>query len=245
MSLMGRVRTSRHLLSDEVRDRLLSGINSGELAIGDKIPNEQQLCDRFGVSRVTVREAVRSLVEAGYLTRIQGSGTYVAFRPSARHSLERNLSYTAMIRAAGMRPGRHVLRAVSKPPDRVEAERLQVPADADVVRVERVRSADGRPVIYSIDTLPAETLGKVEDEQLGGSLYELLSSLGHAVAHSEATLLPVLAGEHHARTLQVGVGSPLLHITQLDWTGGGQPAMFSLEWHVPGIFELSLLRRPN
>ncbi|MBW3618820.1 MAG: GntR family transcriptional regulator [Actinobacteria bacterium] len=245
MTSLSPVRSSGRLLTDRVRDQLLSAIHSGELEVGTKIPNEQQLCATFGVSRITVREAVRSLVEGGYLDRVHGSGTYVAFRPSARHSLEQNLSYTAMIREAGMRPSRRLVQLERDGASEHEAAFLQIGAHDEVVRVRRVRYADESPVISSIDTIPAAILGDVDDSAFGGSLYNMLESAGNKVSHAEATVLPVIADADLADILSVDIGSPLLHISQVDWVAGGHAVMFSREWHVPGVFELSLLRRPS
>ena len=94
-----RTRTRRPLLSDLVRDGLRSAIGSGEFPAGSWLPNESQLCDRFAVSRVTVREAVRVLVEEGYVVRVHGVGTRVAPRPPLRHSLDLNFSYMQLIAA--------------------------------------------------------------------------------------------------------------------------------------------------
>lgn len=237
------VRGSRRLLTDHVRDELLRAIHAGKLETGDKVPNEGQLCELFGVSRVTIREAVRSLVEAGYLDRVQGSGTYVAFRPSARHSLERNLSYTRLIEDAGMRFSRRLLAVTRDTATAREADQLGIAADAAVVRVERVRLADDRPAIHSRDTLPEALVAGIDDDAFGRSLYDLLDSVGHTVTAGEATLLPVLAEPPHDEVLDVAAGSPLLHIGQTDSTAAGVAVMRSLEWHVPGIFELTLLRR--
>lgn len=245
MSSLSRVRASDRLLADQVRDQLLSAVHSGALEVGAKIPNEQQLCDTFGVSRVTVREAVRSLVEAGYLNRVHGSGTYVAFRPSARHSLERNLSYSTMIEEAGMRPTRRLISVDRGQASDEDANRLGIESGDPVIRVERVRHADEHPVISSVDTLPSEMLGDVSDEALAGSLYDLLQARGHKIAHAEATLLPVVANAQQAAILGVTPRSPLLHIAQVDWLTDGRAAMYSREWHVPGVFQLTLLRRPS
>lgn len=238
-------RASRRLLVDDVRDRLLGAIQSGQLPVGERIPTEPELCDQFGVSRVTIREAVRSLVESGFLHRVQGSGTYVAFRPSVRHTLERNLSYSAMIEEAGLAFGLRMLSLEHDEPTEVEAATLGLRAGQRVARVRRVRSADDRPVVLSVDTIPGHLVEHAPDEGFEGSLYRLLASLGANVAHGEAALRPVLAEAEQAQHLDVEVGAPLLQIRQLDWTETGQPAMFSLEWHVPGVFELTLLRRAS
>jgi DNA-binding GntR family transcriptional regulator len=190
-----------------------------------------------------VREAVRSLVEAGYLTRVQGSGTYVAFSPKLQHTLDRNLSYTKLITEAGYRPKRRVLTIEHLPLDNEEAKALDTRSEARGVRIERVRSADDRPVIYSIDVIPERYVREATTEDLSGSLYRLFGVMGHTVAHGEAVISPVVAISPMAEWLKVDHGSPLLHIRQVDYSTAGDAMMFSREWHVPGIFELSLLRR--
>lgn len=236
-------RRERRLLADRVRDELMRKIQDGSFTTGEKLPAEPELSDAHGVSRATIREAVRGLVEAGYLSRVHGSGTYVAFRPTLRHTLERNLSYTRLIEQAGFTPGRSVLGVESTRASDEEAEQLGLADGSMVIRVERVRSADARPVIYSIDAIPSRFLTHVPESELGGSLYELFDRLGYRVAHGEAVLEPVLARGRQVEALGVEEGTALLHMCQTDYTTEGEAMMYSLEWHVPGIFELSLVRR--
>ncbi|CAN5875962.1 GntR family transcriptional regulator [soil metagenome] len=234
---------SRRQLPDQIRDIILNRIHDGTLAVGAQLPPEPDLCDEFAVSRATIREAVRALVESGYLTRVQGSGTYVAFQPRLRHTLERNLSYTKLISQAGLVPSRRVLGLERMAIDDEEAKALGTGIGVDGVRIERVRSADSRPVIYSIDVIPSHFVRDVPDETFAGSLYELFRSIGHTVAHGDATLAPVVADPTLAEILEVDRNSPLLMIRQVDHTAAGEAVMYSREWHVPGVFELSLLRR--
>lgn len=233
----------KRLLADRVRDELMRQIQDGSFTTGAKLPAEPELSLAHGVSRATIREAVRGLVEAGYLSRVHGSGTYVAFRPTLRHTLERNLSYTRLIEQAGLVPGRRLLGVESSRAGDEEAERLGLGRGERVTRVERVRSADDRPVIYSIDAIPSRFLADVGQSELGESLYALFERLGHRVAHGEAVLEPVLADKRHVEALGVEVGAPLLHMCQTDYTVDGEAMMYSREWHVPGVFELSLVRR--
>src|SRR6187401_1171574 len=106
MALAPRSRRARTSLAEVVRAELRRTIVDGEFAVGEKLPNEERLCDRFGVSRVTIREAVRGLIEDGYVVRRHGSGTYVTRRPLIRNSLDVNYSYTDHFQASGLRPGR-------------------------------------------------------------------------------------------------------------------------------------------
>src|SRR5205823_7753126 len=118
---------------------LLQDLTSGKLAPGAKLPNENELAERFGVSRSTIREAVGSLMDAGYLVRRHGSGTYVTVSPRTRHPLETTVSYTAMIRASGHTPEETVVSKALRASAEEEHEALGL-ADAEpVIDVERVR----------------------------------------------------------------------------------------------------------
>jgi DNA-binding GntR family transcriptional regulator len=239
---------SRTTLAEHVRDELVACLVDGEFLMGSKLPNEQELGDRFGVSRATVREAVRGLLEAGYLARRHGSGTYVIGTPR-QHTLDTNLSYLEMISAAGMEPGLTVLSTEVRGPDPDETKRLRLREEDLLLTVERIRTADGRPVVYSRDRIPCALLSMGESDnarralRLDASLYRLLASVGAGVRSAAATLLPVLADEELARLLAVAAGTPLQHIDQTDYDDTGRPVMVSSEWHVPDVLPLRLNRR--
>ena len=140
--------SGRTLLADRLRDELLEEISSAQLPPGTKLPSEGQLAKRFNVSRATVREAVRGLVESGYVTRRRGSGSYVTERRRMPHGLDSTLSYLAMIETAGASAGMRILDAAFEPSCQDDAP-LQLKSGDSVLAVERVRTADDRPVIYS------------------------------------------------------------------------------------------------
>src|SRR3954453_155843 len=134
----GRARTS---LAEVVRAELRRAIVDGEFTVGMKLPNEDRLCDRFGVSRVTIREAVRGLIEDGYVVRRQGSGTFVTRRPLLRNSLDVNFSYTEYLESAGVEPATHVIAAERIKADAELAADLAVVTGASLVEVRRIRTA--------------------------------------------------------------------------------------------------------
>jgi GntR family transcriptional regulator len=234
----------RPSLVEEVRQALLEDLTSGGLAPGAKLANETELAERFGVSRPTIREAVRGLMDAGYLARRHGSGTFVTSSPRTRHPLETTVSYTGMIRAAGQKPGETVLSKGVRGPDEDERELLDLHDEEDrVIEIERIRLAGRRPVIYSRDRIPVALLGDYSEAALNSSLYSLLAAAGHPVARAGARLVPTVAGARLARLLAVKRGAPLLHIDQVDYDERGRPVMLSHEWHVADAFELFVNRR--
>lgn len=227
---------------ERLRDELLAKLLDGTYSSGVKLPNEDELAERSGVSRATVREAVGGLVEAGYLTRRHGSGTYVAGTLPRRHALDMSVSYLAMIREAGMEPGLVILDQSEHEASAEEAEALRLNPGDGLLRVERTRTADGRPVVYSVDRLALSHIAK-SGKQLDASLYNLLAKNGHGVRGASARLRPVVADQRLADLLEVEPGTPLLRVDQVDFDGDGHPVMLSAEWHVADAFELHINRR--
>lgn len=226
-----------------LREELLAELLDGTYPSGEKLPNEDELAERSGVSRATVREAVGGLVEAGYLTRRHGSGTFVAGTLPRRHALDASVSYTSMIREAGMTPGLVLIDQREHEAGAEEAEMLEVPAGESLLTVERIRTADGRPVVYSVDRLARKHVPS--GAQLDASLYDVLEQAGHKVQSATARLVPVIAQERLALLLEVDSGTPLLHIDQVDFDSFGHPVMLSAEWHVADAFEMHVNRRAN
>ncbi|OBF36732.1 hypothetical protein A5724_12760 [Mycobacterium sp. ACS1612] len=235
--------SGRTLLADRLRDELLAEISGAQLPPGAKLPTEGELAKRFKVSRATVREAVRGLVEAGYVTRRRGSGSYVTERRRMPHGLDSTLSYLAMIETAGARAGMRVLAAAFEQSGADDAA-LHLEAGETVLAVERVRTADDQPVIYSLDRIPARLLRPGLDlSDLDPSLFALLSSCGHAADHATATLRAVASTSHTAKVLGIRRGRPLLYIEEIDYGRDGTPVMLSREWHVSEAFDVRINRK--
>lgn len=234
----------RPLLSDVVRSELRRAIIEGEFPSDSKLPNEEQLRERFAVSRITLREAVRGLIEDGYVVRRQGSGTFVTPGPALRNSLDTNFSYTEYLESTGIQTSKRILAAKLVEADAGTASDLDVAVGTELVEIRRVRTADRKPAIYSIDSLPADIVSlKGDREFFLGSIYKLLSERGHTVDHARAVLLPVIADKELAKILKVKAGTPLQHLRQLDFDSKGRAVMLSLEWHVPTVIELRVYRR--
>jgi GntR family transcriptional regulator len=237
--------SGRTLLADRLRDELLEEISGAQVQPGTKLPSEGELAKRYNVSRATVREAVRGLVEAGYVTRRRGSGSYVTERRRMPHGLDSTLSYLAMIETAGARPGMRILRAAFEPCCQDDAPLQLKPADT-VLAVERVRTADGQPVIYSLDRIPARLLrADLDLGSLDPSLFALLSSSGHAADHATATLRAVASTSQTAKVLGIRRGRPLLYIEEVDYGRDGTAVMLSREWHVSEAFDVRINRKAD
>jgi GntR family transcriptional regulator len=231
----------RPTLVDQVREELTELISSGAYPVGERLPNEQEMSEKFRVSRATVREAYRALIDAGYLSRRHGTGTFVNRLPQ-RHALDLNLSYTAMIQAAGFTPSIKVISQRIEAADDEDRVRLRLDPGDEIVVVERVRLADDRPVVYSVDRIPLQIVPENIRSNLGPSLFDMLEDASRGARAGRARLLPVLAGEPESGFLKVKAGAPLLYFDEVDFDREGTPVMASFEWHTSDVFEMWLNR---
>lgn len=238
---MGRSRSKTFSARRDIATRIL------EEPAGAQLPPEPELAAELGISRATLREALLSLEDEGLVRRTRGAGTFVADRPRVANNLDANFGVTDAIRAAGMEPGTidgsvHIEAASSD-----EAERLDLEPGDDVVVVDRVRTANGRPVVLSRDILASRLTGQDPDllERLGrSSVYEVLErDLSVVIHHGLATFRPARADGHLAARLEVPRGTLLLYIRQVDFDVRGRPVVSSHEHHLADAFEFSVVRR--
>lgn len=236
---------ARKRLSFRVRDDLLSRISSGRIPPGSKLPPEPALAEELGVSRPTLREALRSLEEDGFVTRTSGAGTYATHRPRLRNNLDVNFGVTEAIKASGMEPGTSQSSVHTDGASDEEAATLDLHPGDPVVRLERVRTADGDPVVLSVDVVSASWLAAAEltSMPLDGSVYELLEQHGAPVEHGVVTVEPARADRALAKRLGVKSGALLMYMRQIDYGREGEPLLLSHEHHLAEAFEFTVVRR--
>lgn len=239
-------RSERKTLTEIAEQELRQAITRGTFRRGTQLPTEAELCQMLGVSRTVVREALRVLEEDGLVARRHGVGTFVRDHPILKN-LNFNFGITEMIESAGLASGTSYLAIQSEPADQEKAEQLGVALGTSLVTVERVRTADGRPVVYSLDTLPESLLRRVEfDPQLlmTQSIYNILqTSLGESIEYGIARLLPVAAPDFVAEKLKLTRGALTLYIVQTDYSPDDVPLVYSREYHLPDAFDFIVWRR--
>jgi GntR family transcriptional regulator len=239
-------RSERKTLTEIAEQELRQAITRGTFQRGSQLPTEAELCQMLGVSRTVVREALRVLEEDGLVARRHGIGTFVRDHPILKN-LNFNFGITEMIESAGLTSGTSHLAIQSETADQEKAERLGVALGTSLVTVERVRTADGRPVVYSLDTLPKSLLQGVEfDPQLllTQSIYNILqTTLGEVIEYGIARLLPVVAPEFVSEKLQLPLNALTLYIVQTDYSPDDGPLVYSREYHLPDAFDFIVWRR--
>jgi GntR family transcriptional regulator len=239
------VKTGRVSLTQSCADAIAAAIADGAYAPGAQLPAEAQMAGNLGVSRPTLRDALRQLQDRGLIVRRHGRGTFVAKRP-IRKDLNRNFGITAMIRSGGYRPGTRGLEVRAEAADRELAQSLGLAPGDPVTVLERIRLADERPVVWSWDAAPRRFLDVADAEAMSdadASLYELLHKLHQVTVYRGiAELSPKSASASLASRLQVKRGAPLLYIKQVDYDGSGNPVLCSVEYHVSDWISFTLER---
>ena len=207
-----------------IHDALLVIIEG--LPAGSAMPTERELCQTYGVSRATVRQALGQLEIAQRIYRRQGKGTFVA-NAKIEQRLEL-MSHTEGMRASGISPSSKLIdvRRVAAGAD--VGARLGLAPNAEVLRIERLRLADGDPIAIEVVSLSGERFdGITADLSDSASLYQLLSSnYGVELASAEETIEAVVAEGREAGLLRCAVGMPLLMLSRRTLDTSGQPIEF-------------------
>jgi GntR family transcriptional regulator len=207
-----------------VHDAILLSIEG--LPAGSAMPTERELCQTYGVSRATVRQALGQLEIEQRIFRRQGKGTFVA-RPKIEQSLEL-MSHTEGMRSRGIAPSSKLIDVRRIPAGIDVGWQLDLSPKAEVLRIERLRLADGEPIALEVLFLNADRFDGITSA-LGdnASLYQLLSSnYGVELASAEETIEAVVAEGREAGLLKCQPGMPLLMLSRRTLDTNGQITEF-------------------
>ncbi len=239
-------RTERKTLTEVAVDALRQAIAGGTYPPGSQLPTEAELVEMLAVSRTVVREALRALEEDGLVARRQGVGTFVRETPIVKN-LNFNYGITEMIETAGLTAGTSYLHLQAGGAEGEMAEQLRLPPGAPVLTVARVRTADGRPVVYTLDTV-SEALVRgfnFDPQRLQTeSVYTVLQTeLGQLIEYGVARLAPATAPDEVAERLGLPPAALVLYVVQTDFSAADKPLLYSREYHLPDAFDFLVRRR--
>ncbi len=213
---------------------------------GDKLPSEPELAKSLGVSRATLREAMRLFESRGMLRRRQGVGTFV--EPQAK-VIESGLEVLESIERMSRRLGLSVTMGELKVTDVLVgvdiAEKLQVEEGTRVIVISRVILTDGRPVAYLEDYLPPDVLSE-EDLNTGftGSVLDfLLKQGGPKLTKSFTDIQAIVAPAVLAKKLEIQRNAVLLWFSARLYDETGKIVDFSNSYFLPGYFRFHVVRR--
>lgn len=233
-------------VSEVIHERLSTII--AEKETGERLPSEPKLADQLGVSRATLREAMRTFETRGLLRRKQGVGTFVIHPTRVFESgLEHLVSLETLADRIGLSVSMGELNVQKKPADQGEAEGLNLAEGEEVIRVSRVIMAEGRPVAFLIDTLPTDIL-EPEDVQsnfTGSVLDVLLKRDQPPLASSRTDINATGASPDIAHALDIQRHAPLLVFTSQLFSTRGRVVDYSYSYFLPGYFRFHIVRKIN
>jgi len=212
---------------------------------GQRLLSEPELAKQLGVSRATLREAMRTFETQGLIRRRQGSGTFVVGKVQALESgLEILESLETMAKRLGLEVSVSDLNVETVLADNDLAAVLNVSAGTSLTRVRRVVRADNRPVAYLVDTLPEDAL-HIDDlpANFHGSVLDLLLERGDSLTSSRANVSAIGATAEVAKAIEIQRGDVLLHFYSQLFDRSGKVVDYSLSYFIPGYFHFHIVRR--
>lgn len=231
-------------LTAQAKDAIMEMINNS-LDVMTKLPSENELSTKLGVSRNTVREALKTLENDGVVSTRHGVGTFV-IRNS--NNIISNItildSFTKIITSHGYTPGSLSNYVDIRPSSDEIASKLGVNPGDDILYIERIRTADGIPVIYVEDYLVYkegmyEEYTKVQTQ----SLFDFWSKYSIKMAFSNCNIKAVISDVNLMKSLKLNAPRAMLYLQQTHYCTKGVPVMYSDSYFISDKFDFSLIRK--
>lgn len=196
----------------QLKNDFIKKIANGVWKTGECISSERELCEIYGVSRMTIRQAIGELVQEGILTRKKGKGTFVCEQKVNQKDM---MSFTEMIKQSGRSLETKV----------VEFEVIDTPEHIQDIfvldklyKITRKRIVDNECIALETVYIPVDYCGHINREMLSGSLYKVLEGFGYVIKSSNSSIVAVNVGEEARELLECKDDSPILKIISKTFT---------------------------
>lgn len=212
-------------LYHQLEEVLKAEIESGRWRPGEQIPTESQLVENFGVSKITVRQALQGLVDLGYIRREHGRGTFVSKRKFDEGPRELT-SFSEEMKGHSLQATSRILaQSVGEAEKRV-AEALGIPIQAPIVMLKRLRLANGEPLTVQTAHIPAALVPGLEIDEFS-SLYDVLQTRYHLyAARAKETYLAATADESVTKLLGIRKGDAVFSVERVTFLPNDKPFEF-------------------
>ncbi|WP_322150873.1 GntR family transcriptional regulator [Paratractidigestivibacter sp.] len=214
MGVISRKQPLYDQLVDILRDRI-----DTEMEPGDLLPSERELSERYGLSRTTVRLALKELETLGLITRRHGKGTFVSDLTSKAMDLTTNYSFTQQMRDAGRDPKTIDLEFDTIEATKTVADRMGLRLGEQVLFMKRLRLADGVPMMVERTYVPASRfIGLTREALAGKSLYAIIENDYHeTIRVAEEEFFASVARKSDAEVLRIAEGAPVLQLARVTY----------------------------
>ncbi|NQU29535.1 MAG: GntR family transcriptional regulator [Anaerolineae bacterium] len=221
------------------------GVLISTIPAGERLLSEPKLAKQLGVSRATLREAMRTFETQGLIRRRQGAGTFVVGQVPV---LESGLEVLESIETMAQRMGMTVLvkdfRVEQVFATEKQAQKLNVPLKTPLIRISRVMSTDKRPAAFLVDTLPSNFLSEDElPDKFRGSVLDFLIARGDSPTMAKIAVNARSAPSYVAKALEIQRGDVLLRLSSQLYLDADQVIDYSIGYFLPGYFNFHVLGR--
>lgn len=221
----------------QIQSEIKKKMEDGVWKVGTSIPAERQLAEMFHVSRMTVRQAIKGLVDDNILQRRVGAGTFIAEKKLTER-LEAVTSFTNLMLQEGKVPSTRIVSYGIRPASTQEQEALQLPENSNVMKIERIRYGDRVPILYEVAAIPEKIASLLTKEDIMDSLYKAIElKLGQPIGEAEQIMEASLVSEKIAPYLDVKLGSPVMKLRQITMLEDGRPFEFTRSQYVGSRFQ--------
>lgn len=225
-----------------VIEQIKEKIMDGELVRGERLPSEVDFAKELGVSRNTLREALRILEEESIIVRKHGIGTFVNKQPEFTGGLEELFSITDLIEKGDKQAGTEILFTGYVDPHGDDIEELNLEKNEQVLLMKRVRTANDKPLVYCIDKIPAKLLEKgyrLNQE----SVFLSLEEAGIMISYAEAEIKTIGFHEEISEVMNCDKDTPLLILRQIHYDSNNRPVLSSINFFNSDQISFNVLRK--
>ncbi|SFC86019.1 GntR family transcriptional regulator [Bacillus sp. OV322] len=210
----------------QLEEHIKELIENGELKPGDSLPAEREYAEKYQISRMTVRQAFTQLVNAGYLHRLQGKGTFVSQR-KIEQPLQGLTSFTEDMKARGLAPGSQLVNFEIIPAASQIAHTLSIGEYGPVYEIKRIRLADDVPMALETNYISANLIKGLTEDIVNRSLYAYIEEqLGFHIEHASQVIESSIASKMEAKFLKIQTGAPVMRIERNTFLKDGTPVEF-------------------
>jgi GntR family transcriptional regulator len=221
----------------QIADEVRTSVANGHYRTGQILPAERQLMEQFSVSRVTVRRALKELVNESLLESRQGSGYVVQSASHLTQPLNRITSFSEDCLSRGLTPGSILISRKSGKSNADESAHFNVEPGTEVLRVKRVRTGDDEPLLVEHATLLASRAPEWPWPE--GSLYLAMKATNTVPVRVQQQYVPVLPTQCLAQRLDVDEASPVMLVIRAGFAEDNSPVEYSHCWFRPDRWTFS------